>query len=143
MTDNTSKLNTLYMSFNSTSPYSFYSYPFIKFGVQEYEFCQIDQDLGIDPGHSDYILLKIQRGCAAVGNFTQLDWLTEIDFFQNNPQLQALTSIPGFPSPGNWEYKFGFHSLTGWTYKCRHNLNKKYSIPNAIDMFNFSYRKTY
>ena len=102
VTDSGSILNTMYMSFNSTSPYSFYSYPFIKFAVQEYEFCQIDQDLGINPSHSDYILLKIQRGCAGVGNFTQLDYQTEIDFFQNNPQLQSLTSIPGFPSPGNW-----------------------------------------
>ena len=76
VTDSDGVLNTLYMSFNSTSPYSFYSYPFIKFAVQEYEFCQIDQDLGIDPAHSDYILLNVQRSCAGVGNFTQLDFQT-------------------------------------------------------------------
>ena len=69
-------LNSLYVAFNSTSPYSFYSYPIIKFAVQEYDFCQMDQDLGINPAHSDFILLNVERGCAASGNFTQLDWQT-------------------------------------------------------------------
>lgn len=133
----------MYATFNSTSPYSFYSYPVIKFDVQEHEFCQMDLDLGISPSHSDYILLNIQRGCASQGNYTLLDSTTEIDFFQNNPSLQALTSIPGFPSPGNWQYLLGFHSLTGWTYQCRHNLNKKYSIPTASDQFSFTYLTTY
>ena len=143
LTDNESVLNTLYASFNSTSPYSFYSYPMIKFAVEEFEFCQMDQDMGISPSHSDYILLNIQRGCADRGNFTQLDWQTEITFFENNPALQDLTVIPGFPSPGNWEYLLGFQSLTGWTYQCRHNLNKKFSIPKAIEQFSFTYKQTY
>lgn len=141
--DPSSMLNTLYVSYNSTSPYSFYSYPFVKFKVSEYEFCQMDEDTGIDPSHSDYLLMKSLRGCAVRGNYTQLDWQSEISFYVNNPGLSALTAIPGFPSPGNWKYLLGFASLTGWTYNCRHNMNKKFSIPTAIDQFNFVYKSKY
>jgi len=38
---------------------------------------------------------------------------------------------------------FGFASLTGWTYRCRHTYAKKFSIPNAINQFNFNYLGTY
>lgn len=103
----------------------------------------MDQDLGIDPYHSDYILLKTIRGCASRGNYSILNSQTEINFYQNNPKLLALTSIPGFPSPANWMYHFGFSSMSGWTYTCRHNLNKKYSIPKAIEQFSFTYKSTY
>lgn len=51
--------------------------------------------------------------------------------------------MPGFPQPGNWAYLFGFASLTGWTYKCRHTFANKFSIPNAINQFNFTYSTTY
>lgn len=69
-------LNPLYVSYNSTSPYSFYSYPFIKFTVSEDMFCQMDQDTGINPDHSDFVLLNILRGCATKGNYSQLDSMT-------------------------------------------------------------------
>lgn len=141
--DPLSMLSPLYVSYNSTSPYSFYSYPFIKFSVSEYEFCEMDQDTGIDPLHSDFVLLNIQRGCARTGKYTQLDSMTEITFYASNPNLQAMTAIAGFPQPDNWKYLFGFASLTGWTYKCRHTYNNKFSIPNAIDQFNFTYKTSY
>lgn len=102
VTDTDNILSPIYVSYNSTSPYSFYSYPFIKFAVSEYQFCQMDQDTGISTDHSDFLLLKSARGCAKVGNYTRLNSQTEISFYQNNPKLQALTTIPGFPSPGNW-----------------------------------------
>ena len=54
-----------------------------------------------------------------------------------------MTTIPGFPQPGNWNYQFGFSSQTGWTYKCRHTFNNKFSIPKAIDQFTFSYLSTF
>lgn len=69
--------------------------------------------------------------------------MTEIEFYASNPNLQALTYTAGFPNPGNWNYLFGFSSLTGWTYRCRHTFNKRYSIPNAIKQFNFTYQGTY
>jgi hypothetical protein len=34
--DPTAVLNPLYVAYNSTSPYSFYSYPFIRFAVSEF-----------------------------------------------------------------------------------------------------------
>ena len=74
--DSNNILNPLYASYNSTSPYSFYSYPFIKFTVSEYEFCEMDQDAGIDPNHSDFILLNYARGCASVGQYNRLDSMT-------------------------------------------------------------------
>ncbi len=72
-----------------------------------------------------------------------MDQMTEINFYNNNANLKALSSIPGFPQPGNWMYLFGFASLTGWTYRCRHTFSNKFSIPNAIDQFNFTYSTTY
>ena len=57
--DPNTMLEKLYASYNSTSPYSFYAYPVVKFAVSEYEFCQMDQDLGVNPGHSDYVLLSV------------------------------------------------------------------------------------
>jgi hypothetical protein len=136
-------LPTLYASFNSTSPYSFYAYPVAKLGAQEFEFCQMEQDLGISPSHSDYVLLNVQRGCASEGNWSLLDSQSEIVFFENNPELQALAAVPGFPPPGNWQYRLGFQSLAGWSYKCRHNLNGKYAIPTAAQQLSFSYRGQY
>lgn len=136
-------LNPLYVSYNSTSPYSFYSYPFIKFTVSEDMFCQMELDTGITPDHSDFVLLNTMRGCATKGNYSQLDSLTQIDFYQYNPKLLNLTTLPGFPTPGNWKYLLGFESLTGWTYNCRHNQQKKFSIPNAITQFSFTYRTDY
>lgn len=103
----------------------------------------MDTDSGLDPGHSDFTLLNIVRGCAGIGNYSLLDSMTEILFYQNNQKLNALSSLAGFPQPGNWKYKFGFASLTGWTYKCRHTYNNKFSIPNAINQFNFVYLSTY
>jgi hypothetical protein len=100
-------------------------------------------DSGLSPEHSDFVLLKFARGCAREGNYTLMDQMTEIDFYNNNANLKALTLLPGFPQPGNWVYKFGFTSLTGWTYRCRHTFANKFSIPNAINQFNFSYSTTY
>ena len=57
--------------------------------------------------------------------------------------MQALTNNTGFPDPGNWMYHLGFASIAGWTYKCRHNYDRKFSTSNAIDQFNFVYEKTY
>lgn len=65
-------MKTLYAAFNSTSPYSFYTYPIGKLVVSEYEFCQIDTDTGLDPQHSDFVLLKYARGCAKAGNYSRL-----------------------------------------------------------------------
>lgn len=137
VTDTPSVLSPLYVSYNSTSPYSFYSYPISKFTVSEYYFCLMDQDTGIDPTHSDFILLNSQRGCASSGNYTTLDSISEITFYSVNPNMQALVGLNGFPSPGNFLYSWGFSSLPGWTYKCRHTFNNKFSIPNAISQFNF------
>jgi hypothetical protein len=72
VSDTNTMINPIYVSYNSTSPYSFYSYPFIKFAVSEYEFCQMNQDTGKNPDHSDYILLNKVRGCASKGNWTLL-----------------------------------------------------------------------
>jgi hypothetical protein len=69
--------------------------------------------------------------------------MNEINFYQNNPSLQALTLLPGFPKPANWIYSLGFASLSGWTYRCRHTYNNKFSIPNAINQFDFAYLTTY
>ena len=143
VTDSATYLKTMYASFNSTSPYSFYSYPIANFAASEYEFCQIYQDSGLDPDHSDFLLLNYPRGCAGKGNYTLLDSMNEISFYQNNPRLQALTLLPGFPQPGNWAYKLGFASLAGWTYRCRHTFSNKFSIPNAVNQFSFAYLGTY
>lgn len=51
--------------------------------------------------------------------------------------------IKGFPQPGNWDYNLGFGSVAGWTYKCRHTYNGKFSIPKAIEQFTFKYYNTY
>ena len=75
-TNSLSILPTMYLSFNSTSPYSFYSYPAIKFAVSEYQFCQMDQDSGLTPNHSDFVLLNYARGCGREGNYTALDSMT-------------------------------------------------------------------
>lgn len=85
--------NPLYGIFNATSPYSFYTYPIENFRVSEHEFCLIEEDTGLNPDHSDFILLNIERGCAQVGNLSQLDFLTQKEFYQNNANLQALTQI--------------------------------------------------
>lgn len=132
-------LPNMYASYNSTSPYSFYTYPVSKFAVSEYEFCEMDIDTGLDPSHSDFILLNIQRGCAFPGNYTALDSTPESNFYSNNANLQSLTSITGFPPPSNWDYNLGFSSLPSWTYKCRHTYNSKFSIPTAISQFNFNF----
>jgi hypothetical protein len=142
-TGSTQFLKTLFASYNSTSPYSFYSYPITKFAVSEYQFCQMDADSGLNPAHSDFVLLNYARGCAREGNYSLLDQMSEISFYANNQQLQNLTLLPGFPQPGNWLYNLGFASLTGWTYKCRHTFSNKFSIPNAISQFNFSYLRTF
>ena len=101
------------------------------------------QDSGITPTHSDYLLLLTQRGCASMGNYSLLDSQTEINFYNSNPQLQALTVTPGFPAPGNWQYMLGFASMTGWTYNCRHNQQGKFAIPKAISQFSFDYKTQY
>lgn len=98
----------------------------------------IDADTGISPDHSDFLLLNNYRGCAEIGNYTLLDSMSEIFFYQYNPSLQALTSLNGFPSPSNWQYLLGFSSLPGWTYKCRHTYDNKFSIPKAVNQFTFS-----
>jgi len=36
----------------------------------------MDMDTGIDPLHSDFILLNIARGCAETGNYTKLSSMT-------------------------------------------------------------------
>ena len=51
--------------------------------------------------------------------------------------MQVLTTITGFPQAGNWKYKLGFAGVTSWTYRCRHNLDGKFSIYNASNQFNF------
>ena len=66
----------MYAAFNATSPYSFYSYPVSKFRVSEYQFCLMDEDTGIDPDHSDFILFNTERGCVQEGNFTTIDSMT-------------------------------------------------------------------
>ena len=106
----------LYGVFNATSPYSFYNYPISQFMVSEYRFCLINEDSGIDPDHTDFILLTKERGCAQEGNFTTIDSMTEKDFFQNNPKLDILQDINGFPPPNLWEYKLGFTAVPSWDY---------------------------
>lgn len=69
--------------------------------------------------------------------------MSELDFYVNNPALNSLTAIAGFPEPGNWEYKFGFASINGWTYRCRHTFEGKFNIKNALKQFNFTYLTTY
>ena len=61
--DPESLLPALNALFNSTSPFSFYTYPIIKFKVSEFEFCLMDEDSGLDLDHSDFILLSETRGC--------------------------------------------------------------------------------
>lgn len=133
-------LPNLYGSFDSTSSASFYSYPIINFRVDESQYCLIDTDYGISPDHSDFILLNNYRGCRDSGNYTTFDTIDEATFYSVNPTFQALTTIQGFPTPGNWEYKLGFLSMPSWTYKCRFNYQKNYNIPNATDIVNLSFR---
>lgn len=73
VSDTNNLLNSLYATYNATSPYSFYSYPISKFAVSEYQFCQIDEDSGVNPGHSEFVLLDIVRGCEVEGNYSKLD----------------------------------------------------------------------
>ena len=87
--------------------------------------------------------MTYQRGCLDVGNYTLLDSTTELEFYANNPNLNALSQISGFPDPGNWVFKFGFASFNGWTYKCRHTYAGKFNIQNALKQFNFTYLTTY
>lgn len=134
------QLPKLYASFDSTSAYSFYSYPIVNFKVEEYQFCLIDTDQGIDPDHSDYLLLNNYRGCAQVGNYTTIDTIDEATFYSVNSNLNALTAIKGFPTPGNWDYNLGFLSMPSWTYKCRFNYQKNYNIPNATDIVTLGFR---
>ena len=65
-------LPKIYGAYNSTSPYSFYSYPIIKFSVSEDTFCQINEDTGVSDSHTDFVLLSMPRGCATVGNYTAI-----------------------------------------------------------------------
>jgi hypothetical protein len=44
ITISSSNLPNLYAAFDSTSAYSFYSYPIVNFKVDEYEFCLIETD---------------------------------------------------------------------------------------------------
>lgn len=90
-------LPTIYAAFNSTSPYSFYSYPIVKFSVSEGEFCQINEDTGLSGSHEDFVLLSVPRGCASEGNYTEIDEISEYQFYNNNPSLYQLTQIKGFP----------------------------------------------
>lgn len=121
-------LGKMYGAYNSTSPYSFYSYPVVKFAVSEGQFCKINEDTGVSENHMDFVLLSVPRGCAEEGNYSLIDEITEYEFYNNNPSLYSLTQIKGFPEAGNWKYKFGFSAVGSWTYKCRQNLNRKYSI---------------
>jgi hypothetical protein len=68
--------------------------------------------------------------------------MSEINFYQNNPSLQALTLLPVFPKPANWIYSFGFASETAEPTDAV-TYNNKFSIPNAINQFNFAYLTTY
>lgn len=68
--DDDQVLNTFYVTYNATSPYSFYSYPLSKMVVSEHEFCLIDDDSGLSPDHSEFILLNSERGCEETGNVT-------------------------------------------------------------------------
>ena len=130
-------LPKIYAAYNSTSPYSIYSYPIIKFAVSEDTYCQINEDTGVSDNHVDFVLLSMPRGCQTTGNYTTIAETTELEFYSNNPNLKALTQIKGFPEAGNWKYKMGFAAMGSWTYKCRHNLNGKFSISNTSKQFNF------
>lgn len=37
----------------------------------------------------------------------------------------------------------GFKHFPGWTYKCRHNYDNKFSIKNAQGLLNFDFYNTY
>ncbi len=65
-------LGTIYGAYNSTSPYSFYSYPVIKLAVSEDIFCQINEDTGVSDTHTDFVLLSMPRGCEKEGNYTTI-----------------------------------------------------------------------
>lgn len=143
ISDTESLLPTMKAAYNSTSPYSFYTYPIVKFQISEYEFCLMDEDSGIDPDHSDFILLSESRGCVELGNYSTLDSLSEIDFYASNPQLDSLQNKTGFPNPSNWEYNLGFANVPSWTYPCRHNYDRKFSIPNTRSQFNFEFFQSY
>lgn len=140
MTISSSQLRDFYAAFDSTSAYSFYSYPLVDFMVDEYQFCLINTDQGIDPYHSDYVLLNNYRGCADVGNYTIFDTIDEAAFYSANPSLQALTTVKGFPTPGNWAYNLGFLNMPSWTYKCRFSYQKNYNVPNATEIVSLSFR---
>lgn len=75
-TDSSNLLSALYGTYNSTSPYSFYSYPISKFAVSEYEFCLIDEDGGLTPDRVQFVLLNQRRGCADPGVYQTLDSIT-------------------------------------------------------------------
>jgi hypothetical protein len=122
---------TLYGAFDSTSPYSFYSYPINRFAVSEYEFCLIDTDSGLSPEHDDYVLLNNYRGCSETGNYTTIETMDEAGFYAVNSGLSQLTAAKGFPAPKNWDYNLGFESTPSWTYKCRFNYQKVYSVVEA------------
>lgn len=91
----------------------------------------------------EFVLLNQKRGCADVGDFQVLDSITEIEFYANNPALDALSTNNGFPKPGNQIYNLGFASLPSWTYNCRHNYDKKFSIPKALSIMNFDFFSSY
>jgi hypothetical protein len=102
MSINSGVLPNIYAVFNSTSPYSFYSYPITSFKVSEYQFCLIDSDTGIDPNHADFVLINTYSGCMEPGNYSIFDNMTESQFYAINPSLTNLTTNKGFPVPGNW-----------------------------------------
>lgn len=139
-TINSLQLPSIYAAFDSTSASSFYSYPIASFKVDEFQFCLIDTDQGVDPDHNDYILLNSYRGCAAAGNYTTIDTIDEATFYSVNSQLSALTHVQGFPTPGNWDYNLGFLSMPSWNYKCRFNYQKNYNVPNASEIVSLSFR---
>lgn len=90
------------------------------------------------PGHSEFVLLNYERECEEIGeNYQTLDEMTEIEFYANNPNLDELSDIDGFPKPANWIYKLGFSSMPSWTYYCRHNYDGKFSVERAINILNF------
>jgi hypothetical protein len=72
-----------------------------------------------------------------MGNYSLIESSTEAEFYANNRNLEELTEIEGFPEAGNWDYHFGFASLPSWTYRCRHNLDGKFSIGETSKQFNF------
>lgn len=74
------------------------------------------------------------------GNYTVVDTMEEAGFYAVNTGLNALVGGKGFPAPGNWGYHLGFMSVPGWTYKCRFNYQKTYSIVQATEIVSLSFR---